>query len=735
MQELLREAQGFDSRIADLEERYLHPALLEARHELESRFNDARVAHFLGDYVKASIMFVSVVDNPRARQFSSYRDALYHLGDSLFQMRSYRAGREYFRQVVELGPGSYYQASIVRLLEIASLTNDYDGVDDLFRRLDSQAQISPTLAYIRGKTLYGQQKFDEARTWFQRAALDRDYAFLARYYEGILYAAQGQLEPAHSAFAEVAAMTPSKPEQAHVIDLANLALGRLAYEEGDFDQAIDFYLQLPRTSASFDRALYELTWALISKENYRAARRNIDILLLSNPHPSFVPEAKLLMADLAMKIGDYEDARHSYQDVIETFTPIKQELDDFIASHDNLEEFFIDLVRRDIQGLRPDYLPPLVDEWAGEEKRLLAARRLVEDGMLTQEDIDEIFAAIEEIESMLVSGTRIEAFPSLTEGMSMGIEMENHLIELHRMLLRHEHAILEGTMNSEERARWKQMERESAELERRYQEAPQTQEELRARNHAVNDEFSRLRRELDAVAYEIDTQRVHLNAIDTYLRQNPLETMSADDRRQVNQMRAELRELLQDLEQARVALQRELDLSRRHVGVGDAVAQREQGLRKRFHEVLAQRGEFLAGLHSRVGAGHRAELQSIARARQGLPGSASRLHRYFSQINALVDERVVDIRRTLDAEYQLVTQYQHELERINAGTESTAAVIAYLNFRSVGDQFDALVLRGHVGLTDVSWQKKEDTTNEINQLFEDRSSEVQLLRESFRDVR
>src|SRR5690606_9549176 len=202
---------------------------------LETRFNDARVAYLLGDYVRASVMFVAVVDNPKVRQFDSYRDALYLLGDSLYQLRSYRAARSYFRVIVDMGPGKNYQESVIRLLEIASVIDDYDGVDALYARLDSMQTINSALAYMRGKTLYRQKKYGEARQWFQRASADGEHAFAARYYEGITFAVQRQLAPAREAFQSIVGQAPRTPRDSNIVDLAQLALGRLAYEEGDFD--------------------------------------------------------------------------------------------------------------------------------------------------------------------------------------------------------------------------------------------------------------------------------------------------------------------------------------------------------------------------------------------------------------------------------------------------------------------------------------------------------------------
>ncbi len=732
---LIAEAEGFDATLGRIEERYLTPAQLESRFRLETRFNDARVAYFLKDYVRASIILVAVVENPAVRQFDSYRDALYMLGDCLFLLRSYKAARSFFQTVVDLGPGLYYQEAVIRLLEIASTTNNFEGVEELYSRLDSLQNISPQLAYMRGKTLYHQKKYADARQWFQRAAVDAEHAFVARYYEGIAFAAQRQLGPAREVFQSIVREAPRTPRDSNVVDMAYLALGRLAYEEGNFDTAIDHYLQLPRTSPGFERALYELTWSLISRGSHRAALRNVDILLLSNPQPTFVPEAKLLMADLALKLGEHDDARRSYQDVIDTFAPVHDELMHFIAQNNDLEAFFVDLVRRDIEGGKPDYLPPMVADWAAKSTLMESATRLVHDNIMTQEDIDEALAAIEEIEALLGSGSAVEAFPQLAEGMVMGVETENNIIDVNQRLLVHERKLLESSMSAQERQRWTELEGQLKAFQTQYATLPKNREELRAREKKIAGEFSRLRRKLDSVAYDIDTLRVHLSGIDTYLRNNPLTEMPVADRRQVDQIRGELRLTIADLEKVRIALQRQIDITRREVGVGDRVAAHERQLREQYLRMLSERSQFLEALHGRASGESRGSLQRIATARQRIPAASARLHRFFAAMNVLIDERVHDVRQTLDIEYDVLMGYQQELNVIKGDSESAAAAVAHLNFKNVGEQFEEIILRGNVGLIDVSWQQKDDVTVGINQLFEDRAAELQLLRDAFKDVR
>lgn len=723
------------AQIDELEERYLVPAVVESRFRLESRFNDAKVAYLLGDYPRASVLFVAVVDNRQVRQFDSYGEALYLLGDSLYQLRSFRAARTFFRRVVELGPGGFYQPAIVRLLEIAGEIGDYSGVDALYARLDNLEEVTPALHYTRGKTLYQEGRYRAARPWFQRAARDAEYALVARYFEGVTLAADGDIADAREVFTTLVAQSPSTPEDSRVVDLGHLALGRLAYEERQFDLAIDHYLQLPRTSPYFERSLYELTWSLVSKESYQAALRNLDILLISDPDPRFVPEAKLLMADLSMRLRQYDQARLWFNDIIATFTPVRTELVSFIESQPDLQSFFVELVRQDLEGLRPDYMPAMVSEWVEGEPLMADARQLVSDGSMTQADIDEAKAALAEVEQMLSYGSNIEAFPVLSEGWKRGIALEAELISLEQRLIDAELQGAREVLGPSERQRLATLEAEVDTLRSQHQNGPQTLDELQSRNSAIREDFGRLNRELERVAFDIESLEINLDGIDTYLRQNPVEGFSAEDRQKVRRIRQDLRDEVRRLEEEHARLSQEIVAVQRQFGARDATLVQQREAREAYHRRLMALGELIDEQRARLGSSSRGEALALAEQRRRLPELKDQLNTYFQGIDQVIEERVVDIRATVEVERQELASYQQELNAWRSETERAVSSIALWNFTRVDDEFDALIRRGHVGLLDVGWQRKEDATRDINQLFEDRSTEINVLREAFREVR
>ncbi len=720
-------------QVQTLEETYLVPAVLESRFQLESRFNEAKVAYLLGDYERASIMFVAIVDTEDGQRFAGEREALYLLGDSLYEMRSFRASRGYFEQVVDQGPGPFYQASIVRMLEIAAETGDYSGVDELYDRLDDLENVSPSIHYVRGTTLFREGRARSARPWFQRAAQHERYAFTARYYEAVALVGAEEFAEAREIFDQVTRQQATSPEDQRVKELALLALGRLAYEEEDYSAAVDHYLQLPRTSPLFTRALYELTWALVAQGNYRSALRNLDILLISDPDPRFVPEAKSLMADMAMRLREYDDARNWFEELVDTFTPVREELQGFLEEHQDIDEFFVSLVREELAGLRPDFLPEMVSEWVDDSALMESARQLVIDGVGTQDDIDEIYESIEEIEAVLDMGSSIEAFPQMSEGWIQGVELEARLVDIQDQLLDWELQQVRPLMGSSEQARLAEIEEELEELRRQEASVPRTRAELKERDQEIAERFRLLRTEVDQVAFEISDLEKTLDGIAQYMRRES-DRLTDEERQQVRDVRRELLQDVSALEEERHQLSRQLDQTKRAFGARDDSLVRHRELRREIQELQSQRAEMADATADQLGATDRSEVLEVSRVRRQLPAIGKRLDDYFNEMDSLVEERMADIQATLDAERAQLAQHQTDLDTWNAETEGAVAEVAMWNFIEVNREFDTLVQRGHMGLVDVDWQQLEDARHDRQTLQDDKMETQEMLREAFPDV-
>ena len=736
LQELVRQADRFDQRVDRLEQQYLKPAILEERYKLETRFNDARVQYLLENYDRASLLLVDVVRDASPREFDSYRRALYLLGDSLYQQRNFLAAQNYLRRVIDLGPGEYYQDSVVTLLEIAVETGNYDGVDGLFERVD-ETELSAGVSYMRAKTLYRQEKYEEARRFLADASREDALAHKATYLRGVTQAAEGDYQQARETFRQlIERIGKADADSRSIKHLSHLALGRIAYETGDLDTAINAYQQLPRESEHFDQALYELTWVLVSQGEYRSASRNADIFLyLSNPDKTFIPEIRLLKADLMLRLDEYEDAKTAYKNASETFEPIQSSMVRFIDRGETVREYFKKLVEQEFEGQDPTYLPEDVREYVDEDVEMRDVRLTVEDINRLEDEIETTQAAIEEIEARLGSGSRVRSFPRIAEGISVGIELESQLVELREKLLKKEYELLKPQMSQAERETWNRMRQQMQDVQKRYEAAPHTRQEVQAREEFLGKEFGQMRAELDRLSRQIDGQRQQLKDINRFVRENLEGTMSQKRRQRIEELRAEVRNNIRQLEQREKAMRQELAVSRQKMGVGDAVTDKERALRQRYKNLLADRRAFLERFHDRVTASRRDSLDRIEQAWSQLPPVDERLRSFFTEMNSIASEKAADLRETIARERQMLDRRRERLANLRSSAQGTIAGMAMRNYAEVKNKFDQIVLRGDVGLIDVAWREKEGMTDKIDQLRENRRSELEALRDSFEEVR
>lgn len=731
---------SIEEQIDQLEDNYLRPALLRSEFELETRLNDAKVSYMMEDYGRAAILFVGLVNRDEAEELDSYREALYLLGDSLYQERNFLAARKYFRQVVDRGRGRYYQRSVAKLLDLAARTHSYEGLEDLYDTLDAEAEVSPAAHYARAKLLYDQGELGEARRFFQKAAADEEYRLRAEYFRGVAFVADGQFSNARQVFEEIVEERGDEAsgdsEIRKILDLCYLGLGRIAYEQEEYDLAIDAYQHLKRDSEYFDEMLYELTWTFIAQENYEAASRVTDIFLYtSNPEPTFIPKVQLLRSDLLLRLQKYDEARDSYQDVVDSFDPVSEELAEFAERERDLDTFFEELVEAELRGERPNYLPRMVQQWVDQSADLEEAKLTIADLADARDDIEDSYRDVERMEARLESGAEVESFPELAEGVRVAVELESRLISLRQDLVETEYEMTSSAMSSEQRREWEELEAEVDDLRERYQQMPKSSAEVRERRDRVEQRFEDLHVELDRVQHELDAQNEQLDAIDDYLDNPDAHGLDDEDLDEIEQKRTKARERISTLRELESELRREVEVARERIGMGDKTTRREQETRREYAEMLQRQRDFLEEIDSEAGQIDRDQLDDLQSARRKLPELEERLQSFFERMDELVGERAEELRRELASEREYLEMLDEEVVALTNQSIEVTAQVARLSFEQAKRNFQDLVMRGDIGLIDVAWQKKEDITDEINDLFEDRSAELKALQESFEEVR
>lgn len=291
------EIDDYTRKLIDLDQR-VHVMTLEFKDAppppadiADRRVLDAQVLFGLKNFQEAATILLDVIEKwPNSR---AYDDALFLLGEALFQGHDPYSSRHYFEMFVQRSPGTKReQEALQRLIEISFRTGDYEHVDEYLAKLQNipAERLEPATPYVRAKLYYFRGKDDDALAGFSTIQPANPYYFQARYFMATILVKKGDLAGAAASFEGLLKLqAPDEPAK-EIQDLCRLAIGRILYDRSQFSAAIEAYQTIPRQSKYFSEALDEQAWTYIKAKEWQKAWRSIDLLLLrcgEHPAPGF----------------------------------------------------------------------------------------------------------------------------------------------------------------------------------------------------------------------------------------------------------------------------------------------------------------------------------------------------------------------------------------------------------------------------------------------------------------
>lgn len=715
----------WQGRLAVLQSEYLRVESLVRDDDLTRAIADGRVRYILGDYVAAASILEPAVQNPALRQQSAYAQAVYFLADSYFQSRNFLRAQRYFQQVLASNTRDYRTEAASRLIDIASILDDYEGLDALYAELERTGE--PAFAYQRGKALYFQGRYGDAITAFGSIAEDTPHVgSRARYFVGASYVRLEQFDQALGVFEALTANVELDPD---LLALSHLAIGRVLYELERYDEAITAYGAVPRDSDRIDDALYEIAWTFIQLERYPQAVHQLEVMrLLADPQGRSFPESQLLLGDVRMRMENYEAAVEIFETVSSRYLPVEQELDAFARRARSSDDFFEDLIRPEDGTLR---LPDLASAWFTTDEELERAIGASQDVEMMRSSIAESRQLIAELEAALQPGASVDIFPGLRDGWGQAIELENQSLRGWITLLDLEGQLVGGRLSGGDASRYTQRRSERVALQERFEAMPRSFAELDERESSVIAEMSALSVEAFRQRMEIVGAMEQLEAmrriLRTQVRNGERSTSSAErEDARIDQLMRELRQR----EAAVDALLNRINVTQVDVSVADSVARSERETRRRLVAALLAEAEALEP--ARRGAdGPWGRMDS---AYQDLSTVQSGLSVFFGDLERVLAEQTAEFRAALDAERANVERQEQELVAQEARTSRLLSEVAYDSVLEVRDRFGELSLRANLGIIDVAWREKEDLTDMIESLYDDQRQRLQVLEADFAEI-
>lgn len=728
---LADELANVESRLEQLRGEFASPVAETLTHPLERRLIDAHVFFEQGFYAKAGVLLTDIVENPR---FATSRDlpgALYLLGQALYLDHNYQASERAFARLVDPPDPKYHQDALAHLVEIALRTKNPDSIARWFRRMRElpPASRKPDTLFVMGKALFQTDDLDGAMDVLSRVPPDTVRFLQARYYIGAILVARGEHERAGQAFQDVVmggGVIPGVDPQ--LVELAHIALGRLLAEQGQSERAVDEYQHVPLESPSYETALYEMAVAYLNAEKLREAKNTLDILILSVTDEQIEVDAQVLRGRLAILLGEHDEAKELYEEVVERFARVRSELRDFLGRRDSVDGFFRWMLRRgdDAFGIGQP-LSERVTRWVAAGETMADIQGVLDDLSRARRDLAESRQMAARLRAALAAPNRVDLFTNLRGGWTRAFELENQLVRINRAALDARIAAVDPARCPDVAARLAEVDAGRRTLEGTFRLMPQTVTDYERRQGRVHERYADLQRQAFMVETSLRLLRKQVDAIDGWLRQSAYEDQDAPvDLSRQRRLLDRVREERDQLEAVKVELDgtmAALDLGEHGVGPGDAADQTEAGLKRRLLDAHRETQRLVATCEERQGRGDRRVEEIQERAWRGL----ETVDRIAARIAESAEKKTGEVRKMVEAESRDLDRFEAALATAEGRALDVAKAYGEDVFRQAEARLADVVLEADLGLVDLSWQRQEDLRQGLREVQEQRAEEIRKL--------
>ena len=721
LQQLGNELATLGLNLQALAGQYDNPKVLGPARTFSERLTNGEILYLLNDFQRASLVLYDLVEDHKNQSESLYPRALYYLAESL-------SARQLFQELIARHDPQHTRAAVRRLIQIADRTRHWEGLEEQISVLGSAA-LPADVAYIHAKSLLRQGKLEEAIAAAKAIANDQILGAKASYLIAVATVKLGDFEGARRLFDQLLQTKDAVPDAARIRELSAMNRGRLYFDEGKLTEAMDAYQFVERKSPIFEEALYEVTWTYVRAAD--AAKEEELKNRLSEAENPVAPEARLLLANIMLRLGRYDDAAHAFADVVERYGPVRDTLRDLVHQRIDSTQYFQEVVG-DPKHSGPQTLPPLALRWARDQRGLkgaLAVAASLNEGESSLKETDEL---ITKLLSMLDSERRASFFPALQEAQSRALEYKNTLVAVSQRLLGVERGAVEDGLDEARKAQLKEVLAERAALEPDYLRLPQVKADYEDRLSDMRRRTLALQQQAYRLRYDIDSIRAQLAALRVWIGQNHA-VIDEQARKEYGDRIEQQEREVQEMESLHQALEEGIGRDKSMISITTEAESKEDETRVRYAANLEREREILktATVEGKEAIG---VLKDVERLRGLIGSERSELEAFEKKLNAAVVEKSADIKADLLKERGVLESYRQSIDGVRQDARTVVGEVAEASLHRVEDSFQGIVMRGDVGVVDVAWALKEDETHEISKRVNEQRRELQVLDAEFADI-
>lgn len=723
---------------------YANPQAIVRRFPNQKRLLDARVFWELGQYENAAMLLFDVLERPDFQGDYEFEPTQLLLGECLLKLDNPHGARELFTKVAQGRDRKLAEEARLYLIELA-LAEGYEdrlrkAVNDYTQLVSSPQAGSDRTRYGLGKAHLTLNEPDKAVAALLAIPPQSELYHRSRFYLGAAYVAKGQVDVALEVFRALTQVPGEEPLAKELRDQAWLAVGRLLVQRGAFELGLASYQNIDRNSAYYEDAVYEMSWAYINQEKYDRALQTVQVLLLTVKEGEREIDAHVLRGQLNVMMQDYDEARTSYQTIIDRFAPIRNELARFTKAPGEVQRYFKWLLDR--RGGLGDLNSPLSERtlaWLESGTELARVAAVFDRISKEREEIKATQHLGEELAVMLGSKNRVEMFPDLSEGWSQALVLENRLVLLAAEMLDYQNGRIRDRLSAQDRSALAEIVAVRRSLEERAARLPTSFEAYEKRQSEIGRRYRDLEKKNFFVEQGLDEVQRQLKGIERFLN----EKQYADDGKKLSPEReSDLRrdiekekETLTAMYQELLALKRELLREIASIGTGDEATRGEDSLKASLLQAIEREGAYYDRAASRIGGPITAEFQDLGEARMKLARTIGRLDSVIAAIDREVGSKTAELVDQVRRELENLTGYEGEVTVLDGDGRVMALNMGEEFFARALGRMDQVVLEADVGLLDVMWARKNEKTQELQRLNDDRSRRIKQLQADLENIK
>jgi len=714
---------------------------------------DAQLLMGSKDYDRAANILNQVIEK-YPDHATAYPDGLSLLGEVYFRSGQLWSARRTFKKITD-NPDDprftpYLGKALARLVDIAMRKRDEALLAEVISSIDkAPSSATSLLAYARGKALVAKKDYEAAKTALSAIDDKSEYSHQAKYLLALVAVKEATPAPvkleegedppavpkeryaaAVDLFTKVTQLAPDTEAHRRVIELAWLAIGRLFYETEQLPQAIQAYNHIDRSSPEFGTMLYELAWVYVKLGDADRALRALEVLAVADPNGQNIADGTLLRGDLMLRAGKFDKALSTYEGFKSTYDPMRLKVEAFLASTNDPGAYYERLTKKEFETIDSTGLPPQALEWAREAEDGEAAFSIVDDINECRDLLAESDDMVEKLTSLLNSPARVRAFPELKAGMERALGMVNRTALARLTLAAGGEDVDDGALSGEIAT----VRAERRQLEGRLKKLPTTDGDFAARELDAERQWNRVSQSVQRLELQVNQNQAIVNGLRRVIGEggslgvvrDPANVQAwtaqiDDEQRQLDLHRQQLEQLRKMIGAGRVT-----------AGFGDQRFVEDEQVRGRYRQLVRREIELAAGGaggSSLQVYGNRA-LPIVKRADE----ADAQVEAVKAELDAEIERKTQEVIAQIDTETKNLVSYQVRLGELEGDARVLVGEVLMRNFGLVRDRLRNMILRADVGITQQSWEVREDQITRVRTLQRERTSQERVLREELNEV-